>query len=559
MIRDDFSCTRISIIANLLICSLVSACGGGGSTTTESTATATSASSVTFGTAAVSSTRMAASPVAIATSRSAYVSPLAVKSASALGRQTSPTTAATTTVAELQASNGAAWPFVQPPLATLRASGKKVFAHYFTPFPVSIDNLAAPADYYGVNYLVAQGEGGKFAGSGGYIKQRPLPRVPQSGAWDQIDALQEVRRAVALGIDGFAVDLLASSGPHWDRARRMLDSANAVDTGFKILLMPDMTAEFQSQPQNVIVAVRALAAHPAAYRLADGRLVLAPYNAQSQSVGWWTALIASLHAEGIQVAFFPIFQGWYKYAATYAPISVGLSDWGTRSPTPNRKDLGTAAQAHGYKTWWMDTVAPQDSRPKDFLYWEARNSENYRVMWENAIAGGSDWVHIVSWNDYSEASEIAPSSGTQWSFYDLTAYYTAWFKTGNKPAITRDVLFYFHRRQATTAAPSTLQTHAYTLATGSDAPANDIELLAFTTAPGTLRATIGGKVFEQAVAAGMATLRVPLAEGTATFTLLRNGITVTSVSSAFNISNSIIFQDMLYRSGSSARGPVAPQ
>jgi hypothetical protein len=355
------------------------------------------------------------------------------------------------------------------------------------------------------------------------------------------------------------VDLLATTGAHWDRAQRMLDCASAVDPGFKILLMPDMEAEFSSQPQNVIVAVRALASHPAAYRLSDGRLVLAPYNAQNQSVAWWTALIAALKAEGIDVAFFPVFQGWYRYAASYAPISVGMSDWGMRSPTVNRADLPTAAQAHGYKTLWMGTVSPQDNRPKDLLYWEARNSENYRVMWENAIAGGSDWVQIVTWNDYSEATEVAPSSGTQWSFYDLTAYYTTWFKTGSSPAITRDVLYYFHRKSATTAVPSAQQTHAYTLASGSDAPSDDIELLAFATAPAMLRITIAGQVREQAVAAGLVSLRVPLAEGTPTFEMLRNGVTVVSASSAFSISNRIDFQDLLYRSGASTRDLVAPQ
>lgn len=380
------------------------------------------------------------------------------------------TAAALNTAEELASANAAAWPFVQPAISSLRASSKKVFAHYFTPFPVSIDNLPASADYYAVQYMQPSGESGKFAGSGGFIKQRPLPRaVLNSTIWDQTDMTQDIRRAAALGIDGFALNLLASTGTHWDRSLRMLDLAQATDTGFKLLLMPDMEAEFKGQPQNLLPVLRILARHPAAHRLADGRLVLAPYNAQNQSVAWWTQLMSTLRAEGINVAFFPVFQNWQAYAPSYGPISVGLSDWGERSPGANRSWNTAPAKAKTYNTMWMAPASPQDSRAKDLPYWEARNSENYRLMWENAINGGADWVQIITWNDYSEATEIAPSSGTQWSFYDLTAYYTAWFKTGVRPAVTRDALYYFHRKHASTATPQAgKQRSPYIRAAGSD-------------------------------------------------------------------------------------------
>lgn len=461
----------------------------------------------------------------------------------------------------MASANAAAWPFAAPSVGTLRASPKKVFAHYFTPFPVSLDNKPPEQDYYSAEYLTPGGEGGRYAGSGGYIKQRPMPRtVLAGGTWDQTDVQQDVRRAAALGIDGFAVDLLASSGVQWLRAQRLLDTANAVEPGFKVLLMPDMEAEFRTNPGNLLPAIRRLATYPAAYRLHDGRLVLAPYNAQNQSVAWWSALLTTLQAEGTPVAFFPVFQGWSNHAAAYAPISAGMSDWGDRSPGANRNWRSVPAQAHGYGTLWMSPVSPQDMRPKDLAFWEARNSENYRVMWENAILGDADWVQIISWNDYSESSEIAPSTGTQWSFYDLTAYYTAWFKTGTRPTITRDAIYYFHRRHASSAAPDlSRQTRAYSRFPGSDAPADDIEVVVFTTAPSTLKVTVGSQVTERQVTAGMSAVRVPLTEGTPVFELQRGGTTVASVRSAYAISNRIVWQDLLYRSGSSTRTLVAPR
>jgi hypothetical protein len=353
---------------------------------------------------------------------------------------------------------------------------------------------------------------------------------------------------------------LATSGVNWTRALRILDAANTIDPGFKILLMPDMQAEFKSQPENVLKAIRALAKHPAAYRLADGRLVLAPYNAQNQTVAWWSSLIATLKAEGISVAFFPVFQGWYKYAAAYSPISYGMSEWGTRSPGANKNSAATPALAHAYATKWMSTVSPQDSRPKNLLYTEAGNSQNYRTMWEGAIAGGADWAQIVTWNDYSEATEVAPSSGTQWSFYDLTAYYTAWFKTGVQPTVTRDVLYYFHRNQATTAVPDpSKQPRPYTLQAGSDAASNMVEVVAFAVTPATLQITVDTQTTLMAVPAGMSSFKVPLTEGRPVFKMLRNNVAVVTATSAFPISNTITYQDMLYRSGSSSRTLVAPR
>ncbi len=545
------------MIASLIVSAVLVACGGGGSEASTPDTQLAAASGRSVAQAVIGTT---ADVVAAAAPAAVVPAPGADAAFAAPAVQA--TAAAVTTAAELAASHVAAWPFAQPALATLRASPKKVFAHYFTPFPVSIDNLPPERDYYDANYLVPGGESGKFAGSGGFIKQRPLPRPVIAGAnWAQADAGQDVRRAAALGIDGFALDLLATSGVHWARARQMLDVAASIDSGFKILLMPDMEAEFKAQPGKVLSAVRALAAHPAAYRLADGRLVLAPYNAQNQSVAWWSSLLASLRAEGINVAFYPVFQGWQRYAATFAPISHGMSDWGDRSPGVNRGTVNNPALARSYGMQWMSTVAPQDTRAKDLIYWEARNSENYRVMWETAITGGADAVQIVTWNDYSEATEIAPSSGTQWSFYDLTAYYVAWFKSGVRPAVTQDALVYFHRKHASTAAPAAdKQTRPYSRFNSSDAAADDIEVLVYATAPATVQISIGPRLLaSQIVPAGVTPVRVPLAEGTPVFRLVRGNNTVAAVQSGFAISNAITYQDMLYRSGSSLRALVAPR
>ncbi|SCE09881.1 hypothetical protein GA0115252_13041, partial [Streptomyces sp. DfronAA-171] len=68
-----------------------------------------------------------------------------------------------------------ALPFDLPAVKTLHASGKKVYAHYFTPYPLSLDNQAPGADYYARNYLRPEGESGKHAAYGGLLRDRPRP------------------------------------------------------------------------------------------------------------------------------------------------------------------------------------------------------------------------------------------------------------------------------------------------------------------------------------------------------------------------------------------------
>ena len=179
-------------------------------------------------------------------------------------------------------------PFEMPGTAALRKSPKKVFAHYFTPFPIAVGNVEESVDYYTKNFLNPQGESGKFLGSGGFLRERPLARSVRTEAnWAELDLQTEVRRAIDIGLDGFTIDLLGTTGKAFERTKMMLAAANAVDPGFKIVLMPDMMA-IKSDDENVLAEnIQTLAAFPAAYRLDDGRLVVAPYNAHQKPVVWW--------------------------------------------------------------------------------------------------------------------------------------------------------------------------------------------------------------------------------------------------------------------------------
>src|SRR5579871_4540343 len=59
-------------------------------------------------------------------------------------------------------SEDACLPIAMPPTDALLSASKKVFAHYFNRFPLSLDNKDAGSDYYTTEYLNPHGERDKW-------------------------------------------------------------------------------------------------------------------------------------------------------------------------------------------------------------------------------------------------------------------------------------------------------------------------------------------------------------------------------------------------------------
>src|SRR6202789_2573862 len=461
---------------------------------------------------------------------------------------------------------GACLPFTMPDPAALFASPKKVFAHYFYPFPLQVDDKPASQDYYNRNYLNPNSESGKWAAKGGFLRQRPLAVGTAAGAnFQLLNMEQEVRMAIARGITGFTIDVMgvkdatvADSNLH-----RLLRAAQAVDPRFKIVVMPDLTA-LKSDADAVTQIIASVASSPSAYRLDDGRLVVTAFNASQNPPEWWASIFAQLKSQGINVSFVPTFLGWGGQAKAFASISDGFGDWGTATAGVSARMKGDPAIAHGtYGKLFMMPVDPQQFRPRDGIFVEASNSATFRNAWMSAIDAAADWVQIVTWSDFSESSEIEPATdatlrrdiGT--GFYDLNAFYATWFLLGKQPPITHDVLYYFYRREPTNAASPSQSTFKKV----GDTPAeDDIELLAFLAAPGTITVSIGGQNFTQKAPAGITSFKVPLQPGTPEFSVVRDGATVFSFQAPVQIFGpgglpSGLF-DMTYWSGSGSKDGI---
>lgn len=462
----------------------------------------------------------------------------------------------TTATAAGTAQKTLQWPFDRLPEETLRAMKKKVFAHYFSQFPISIDDRDPANDYYQKGYLHPDGENGKHRAYGHFINQRPIPRLPRRVPdWAQLDRYEEVRMAAETGMDGFAYNILSTRGRHWTTLLDLMKQVKKYGRGFSILIMPDMTAEFKGHPERMVPALLKIADDPSLFRI-DGKLVIAPYNAYAQSPAWWKERIAELKQNGVDVLFIPGFQGWWKYLKDYKDLSIGFFDWGTSTLDEQirwrRKAL---AETPRYGKFFMAPVRPQDCRPRAGWSGECRGSELFREMWKTAMDYDAGMVQLITWSDYSEGSEIAPSTGTRWAFYDLTAYYTSWFKTGKQPKIVRDAIYYFHRLQSVKAKHDPAKQKKPFRVNGPKAY-DEIELLGFLKEPGVLRITLNGRKHEKAFPAGIHKFRIPLEEGRPEFALLRNGKEIIKLRDNWTISNKITYSNLLYHAdGGTAEAP----
>ncbi len=454
-------------------------------------------------------------------------------------------------------------PFAMPSSSTLRGSSKMVFAHYHLQYVISQDNRPANQDFY-TQYLDPNGLGGAYAAFGGYLRDRPLPRPPLSGDWALKDMQTDVKRAASAGIDGFIVDVaVLRPGYYLDRVKTLIKAAETADPGFRIVLMPDFTGQPTIDPATLARNVAALDRSPVLYRLKDKRLVISPWEPQLQGVTYWQKFMSALEAlDGTRVALVPCFLDVFANGKAFAPISYGMGTWGGRSPAapaPESKSnpyVQAASYVHSLGKIFMQAVSAQDVRPTQQLYWEANNTENLRYTWSSAIAS-SDWVQVVTWNDYGEGTEFAPSVATGWSFLDISSYFLSRFKTGAWPKIVQSGAYLTHRVQPAVAKPekgsADTRLMGPNFAPGQSVkPRDTVEVLTFLTAGTNVTVTVGSKTYSYSAPAGLSAKVVPLGIGSVSVRASGAGGAF-SVRSPFAVSDRPKVQDLLYRAVSSFR------
>lgn len=434
-------------------------------------------------------------------------------------------------------------------------STRKVFAHYMPNFPISIDNKNGSEDYYATQYLTVYGESGAHEAYGGYLRDRPLPRAhSERHDWKIADLETEIAQAKSVGVDGFAVDVLQPRAVS-NVVDQMLHAATEPGN-FTILITADITGPLEAMSVADFAAdIAAYLRAPSVFHLLDGRPVLGAFAAERKPPEWWASVLDILRDRfKLAVAFVPTFLDVADNLERFAPFSYGFSMWGGRSPREMSVDDGSRGspidiirRTHQLGKLWMQPIPFQDSRPRSGSFDESVNGLTNRMAWQLADQRGADWVQLITWNDYSESTAMAPSVVHGWGILDMNAYDIARFKSGSTPHVVRDTLYVSYRKQPFGVPPVYPETWLMTVAPTSTPPTDLIEVVAFSAAPSQVYLSAGTQTFSCDVPAGRGICTFPLSLGAISAVLLRDGVVVGSAHSNADVTATPYVQDLQYR------------
>lgn len=403
------------------------------------------------------------------------------------------------------------------------------------------------------------------------------------GAATVEDYEQEIREAQARGVDGFALNCggWLKSEPHYKaRTLQIYEAARRLGTGFQLFVSAD--GEAQGEIDDILATVRGL---PNQFRW-QGRPVLSTFageGAHNESGG---PLTRQAHALG--AVFVPYF---------YPRPNI------TEQPTPEHAAqlLRTFPDIDGFFYFGAAGDGAQIARSNDALaktflgagkifmagitpYYRA-NGGNYRLFetrgfegmareWEGAIADGATWVELVTWNDWNESSYLAPfgppAETRLWGghfgpkmlshagYLDASRYYITWFKTGRRPPIVQDRLFYFYRLHpkgldATVEAEDASKGRGRPA--GADNLIDNVFVTTFLKAPAQLLITSGARRQAFTVSAGVHHVSMPFAPGPQHFVLRRGGQTILDKTGEHQISATDASSRFNYFSGGAVETP----
>ncbi len=368
----------------------------------------------------------------------------------------------------------------------------------------------------------------------------------------------EIELAQRHGIEGFALN--CGQWGNWDAknnkmgtgnylqwAEKIYEAAKQLNSGFKLFISPDGIGD----PRQMVDMVTRFYDHPNQFRH-HGKSVLSGWGG-----GVYGAAAEALRKEGKDVFLVPhVYSPRFKMAWSFEtvldlfrenPYLDGVFHFAVDDSIGGMiatNSMGCRA-AH-----YLGRVDP--NKGKIFMGSAAPtyNSANvrdmqgmagYGALWEGLIRDGADWIELTTWSDYQEDSSLMPfrwpgGQDKQYfshdeSYLDVTAYYSAWYKSGVKPAIKQDKLYYAYRNR------TSWQQQAYDFKDKKwvdntnctwpfdqfhDDVTDCIYVTTFLTAPAELKIKLGAAEKSFSLPAGIATVSVPMAPGVPQFTLTRS-------------------------------------
>jgi hypothetical protein len=448
-------------------------------------------------------------------------------------------------------SDRARTPFVILPPAPTRPPErpKKVFAHYMGCYP------AGSSTRY---FQLTAGEemhhdrGGDESRHGG--RWRNFPLVPQEpGLTAEESADLEIRRAMRIGIDGFAVDAWAGD----DGAKQVFDAlikvAAAKNYPFEMTICLDPACGGRLV-ESVREALDRWGANPKFARR-DGKPLIFTYSSNGFGMEALHAAIdertpdsereaAVNRLRGTELGWHLIGQSFRKaqetigqpiyYTCDLVYFFLGVPEDLMKPDTPARAaaaiarhvpvlasfgfygfmgkhgEIAKAVRDAGAEWGWAGGMHQKESF---FEVFTPTATDWLRFIWADTIDDQATLLQLITWNDYTENTNLAPAYNTRYTIYDLTGYFIEQWRSGKPPAVDHDQVYLTYAKY-----PNDAPSWPFKIRDRRD---RALEVLTILPAPATLR--LPGRNIEYEAPAGLHVEQFPVTPGPVTAELLRGG------------------------------------
>jgi hypothetical protein len=253
------------------------------------------------------------------------------------------------------------------------------------------------------------------------------PDYPVGGPYDSLDPdviARQMTQIKAAGITGLIASWWGQNDRTDEQLRRLLDAAGA--QGLKVTAYVEQAASAEAVAADTLYLHETYARHPAWLRL-DGKPVIMYFDRLMQNIGpegWHRARnLIEKQASGAMrfigtantleeiAARKPAFDGLHIYSQQFEGAEFRLFPalWRGRYyrhwvKAQQGAKVTTATILPGFD----DRLLPDRTGKRPVI--EREDGKLFRRLWKAAINAKPDWILIVSFNEWHEASQIEPST-----------------------------------------------------------------------------------------------------------------------------------------------------
>lgn len=375
-------------------------------------------------------------------------------------------------------------PFVvlPPKRATPAELPKKVFAHYMGCYPAGTGVTGLHLNEHSADLLhertdITTAIGGRFRNFPLVWQQPGLKSGGPLTAKESADL--EIRRAMRIGIEGFAVDAWAGGNDAIGAFETLIKVAGEKDYPFEVTICLDSAAPVTT----VQWLLKNYGKHPKLARR-DGKPLIFDYNSsfkvlqtldaeideripqsdraaavnrmRTTELGWhlmgqtyrkWEELIG-------QPIFFSFDLCWFFFqvpdvkpdmptrsAAAIARHVPLLWSFGSYGFGGNTEEIAEAVRAAGGEWGGVTAYHQKEGYGAAHEVYMPQGTEWMTWNWNDLRRTGATCLQLVTWNDFTENTNIVPAYNTRYALYDLTGYQIEWWRTGKKPVTDHDRVY----------------------------------------------------------------------------------------------------------------------